>query len=362
MKLSLGENMRFLRKEKKMTQEELAEALGVSFQTVSRWETGLCYPDMEMLPDIAGFFSVTVDKLLGTDKALERRRVEEYLNRFREAASRGDVEECIRVAREGVAEYPHEYALLNKLMYALFMAGDSGGGIPDWEENRQKYDAEVTALGEHIMKHCPDQEIRLEAVGRLAFNHCEMGRRAIGRRIYETLPPMRLCREQQIRWGLEEEEKLSFLREKLQSSYDALDAAMYTLMWARLLPDEQLLQVWKKRRELRRLVYDGADPVDSWRQTDDHCVLAKIYARLGLRDEALGELALAAQCARVFDTRPESAAFFSLLLGKREIRRGDFETDDARPLSQILREKWMASRDFDGMRDSREFQSILAEP
>ena len=41
---------------------------------------------------------------------------------------------------------------------------------------RQKYDSEITMLGERIMKYCPDQNIRLEAVGRLAFQHCSKAR------------------------------------------------------------------------------------------------------------------------------------------------------------------------------------------
>lgn len=89
-------------------------------------------------------------------------------------------------------------------MYALFLAGDSDGNIPEWQENMRKYDSEITMLGERIMKYCPDQDIRLEAAGRLAFNHCEMGRREIGRAIFETLPSQKYCREAQIWWGLDE--------------------------------------------------------------------------------------------------------------------------------------------------------------
>ena len=66
-------------------------------------------------------------------------------------------------------------------MYALFLSTDEDGNIPEWKENMEKYDAEITALGERIMKYCPDQNIRLRAMSRLAFNHCEMGRKEIGR-------------------------------------------------------------------------------------------------------------------------------------------------------------------------------------
>lgn len=54
-----------LRKRKKIAQKELADALGIAVQTVSKWENDVCMPDISMLPDIAAFFRVSVDELLG---------------------------------------------------------------------------------------------------------------------------------------------------------------------------------------------------------------------------------------------------------------------------------------------------------
>ncbi len=54
-----------LRKKKQMKQIELAASLGVSVQTVSKWENEICMPDISLLPDIAAFFQVSVDELLG---------------------------------------------------------------------------------------------------------------------------------------------------------------------------------------------------------------------------------------------------------------------------------------------------------
>lgn len=54
-----------LRKQKGISQQVLAEALGVSFQTVSKWENNTTMPDITLLPDIAGYFDVSVDQLLG---------------------------------------------------------------------------------------------------------------------------------------------------------------------------------------------------------------------------------------------------------------------------------------------------------
>ena len=69
MNLTIGKNIRALRKQQSITQEALAEHLGVSYQSVSRWENEITYPDMELLPAIAGFFSVSVDALLGIPEA-----------------------------------------------------------------------------------------------------------------------------------------------------------------------------------------------------------------------------------------------------------------------------------------------------
>ncbi|HBL85331.1 MAG: hypothetical protein A2Y17_01990 [Clostridiales bacterium GWF2_38_85] len=63
--LKINEQIAFLRKQKGITQEELAQALGVTNQSVSKWESAVCCPDIQLLPDIATYFGVTVDELLG---------------------------------------------------------------------------------------------------------------------------------------------------------------------------------------------------------------------------------------------------------------------------------------------------------
>ena len=65
MKLNIGENIRKNRTRLGWTQTQLAEQLGTSVQSVSRWESGGGYPDMELLPELAKIFGVTVDNLLG---------------------------------------------------------------------------------------------------------------------------------------------------------------------------------------------------------------------------------------------------------------------------------------------------------
>lgn len=360
MILNIGDTIKHLRKERDITQDELADILGVSYQSVSRWETGACYPDIELLPTISDFFGITVDKLLGIDERVEQEKISQYLNRFQRAISMGKVYDCIAIAREGIAEYPNNYVLLNKLMYALFISGDSDGNIPEWKENMEKNDAEITALGERIMKYCPDQNIRLEATARLAFNHCEMGRNEIGRAIYENLPSIKFCKENQVWRSLADDEELPYLRNKIKQDYESLRSYIWLLADSRCITDEESIIAIKKVFELEKLVYDSAVTPEGWGASKLQVDIAKLYARTGNHSLALEHLKRGAIAAKAFDKRPEEQSFYSVLLGNVTAKKIDFETSDTRPLAEIMRDKWLSSSDFDVIRSTNEFKDIIS--
>lgn len=82
MKLMLGANIRELRRKKHITQEQLADQLGVSCQSVSRWENDTCYPDMELLPAMSRIFSVSIDRLLGVSEEDKHDKLMELLKQI----------------------------------------------------------------------------------------------------------------------------------------------------------------------------------------------------------------------------------------------------------------------------------------
>ena len=358
MELNIGNQIKRLRRERDITQEEFASVLGVSYQSVSRWENNTCYPDIELLPTIADFFGISIDRLMGVDEAAGKSKVAQYTSRFQDAVSQGRIDDCISIARNGVAEYPNNYELLNRLMYVLFLSGDSDGNIPEWQENMQKYDSEITMLGERIMKYCPDQNIRLEAAGRLAFQHCEMGRKELGRAIYETLPSQKYCKEVQMWWALNEDEKLPFVHNRIRAGYSSLCHGIYLLLSERLLPDEELLKICEKQFALDTLVFDGAPPA-SWRVANTHVMMSAVFARMKKCAQMYAQLEAAATAAKAFDNRTDTVEIPTLLQGKVVQRKTDFETTDSRTLCEIMRDKWLASEDFDGVRDAERFKDIL---
>lgn len=68
MEKKVNQQIAKLRKERKITQEQLAKAVGVTNQSVSKWEKGICCPDIQLLPEIAEFFGVCIDELFGNQK------------------------------------------------------------------------------------------------------------------------------------------------------------------------------------------------------------------------------------------------------------------------------------------------------
>ncbi len=90
MKLLIGENIRNFRKRNDLTQEEMANRLGVTYQSVSRWENGSTYPDLELLPAISEVLGVTVDELLGMPQAEKEKRALEAFDQLRRECMKSD--------------------------------------------------------------------------------------------------------------------------------------------------------------------------------------------------------------------------------------------------------------------------------
>ena len=118
MELQIGNRIRELRKASGMTQEQLAEQIGISLQAVSKWENNIALPDISLVPALARIFGVTTDELFAYDLTEMREEIERYVReavRLRES----DPAESRRILEEGLRKYPDNDTLLNNLLYVL---------------------------------------------------------------------------------------------------------------------------------------------------------------------------------------------------------------------------------------------------
>ena len=111
MRLPISQVIKRLRKEKNITQEELAKVLNVTYQSVSRWENDLAYPDVELIPLIASYFDVTTDVLFGTDETTVEYKRQEYLKIIEEQEniySDEDFKRFEKTLKEAIKNFPKD--------------------------------------------------------------------------------------------------------------------------------------------------------------------------------------------------------------------------------------------------------------
>ncbi|MCR5293688.1 MAG: helix-turn-helix domain-containing protein [Lachnospiraceae bacterium] len=131
MKLTLAENIRTFRKERRLTQEQFAEAMGVTVGSVYKWETGQATPELSMLVEIADFFDASMDVLLGYK--VKDNRIAAIEERLREFCRVRDPE-ALAEAEKALKKYPNSFEVVHGCaqVYAFF-----GVGSKDHAETRR---------------------------------------------------------------------------------------------------------------------------------------------------------------------------------------------------------------------------------
>ena len=116
--MSFAENLKTIRKKRNITQEQVADILGVSRQAVSKWESGTTMPDVMLIPAIASFFGVSTDELFDFNLVEQERRVAELCA---EAAKYrfSDPAKSEKMLRDGLKQYPGNDIILNNLLYTI---------------------------------------------------------------------------------------------------------------------------------------------------------------------------------------------------------------------------------------------------
>ena len=118
--INLATNIMRLRKELHLTQGDLAGFLGVTKASVSKWETGQSYPDIETLPKIATYFGVSIDELLGYEPQMTKTGIRDACDRLRKAFAEQPFEQVHDACKELVRDYYSCYPLLVQIA-ALYL-------------------------------------------------------------------------------------------------------------------------------------------------------------------------------------------------------------------------------------------------
>ncbi|MBI6871782.1 helix-turn-helix domain-containing protein [Clostridium aciditolerans] len=154
-KLLIGEVILKLRKEKGITQEQLGNFIGVSTAAVSKWESGSSYPDITLLPVIATFFNITIDKLLNFKIELSDEEVMKIFSECESLFSNGALDEAIDKCKNYVLKYPSSYYLKLRVGF-LFTMYSWKSSDKEIGKNMINYSIE---LFEDVSQNCSKAEL-----------------------------------------------------------------------------------------------------------------------------------------------------------------------------------------------------------
>lgn len=172
MNLKLGDKIRTLRKTKNISQEVLAQYLGVSFQAVSKWENEDCLPDVTMIPAIAAFFEISTDELFDFNRMETERKVQHAcwdIAQYRYS----DPVKAEKDLRDLLRQYPGNEIVLNNLIYSL--------------QINKHYD-EVIDICKALIESAKEPDCKYDAARILAETYKELGEYALCKEAIDIIP------------------------------------------------------------------------------------------------------------------------------------------------------------------------------
>lgn len=361
MIIYFGENIKKLRKEKELTQEALADFLGVSFQTISKWERGETYPDITTLPIISRFFNVSIDDLLGVNKSREEEKINEYIKLYDEMKLK-DLTLTYDKFKNAVKEFPNDFRILIRYMELLYEVKGFGQG------EYKGISKEIASIYEKIQNHCTNDSIRIRSKvimisHLLTLYSCvpnEEGKYRVHKdylvhaeEIVSTLPSIHDAKELMLM-------SLALNEENYNSTHrNALDELLFILQdtlfgYSYNYQPEKRLKIFMHIQGLINLIFDdGNYGKNCVNRLYNYGHIGHLYHQIGDDENALKYLKITAEYAKELDENPD--------ISEKVMRHYNFgpifrETNLSQFMKIVMVEHYPLSNEF---KSTPEFQEII---
>lgn len=279
MELHIGRIIAQLRKEKGMTQEQLAEKLGISAPAVSKWETGTSYPDIMLLCPLARVLGTDVDALLEYEKNLPKEKVQEYAGHIIKTKQEQGVYAADERLQELLLQYPGSIDLKFYAVALLttFAVQDTGGTDAD----KQRWNRQKRKLLEEIYES-KNMDYLPSAISALATLELQDNRFDEAEKLLDELPePIADASVLRIQLHLKkgEIEKAEEILQKRLFTLLVQANAYLSLMIERTQPDRhKVLELCGIYQKLDEIIYGG--------QGESDIVMAAVYGGMGEEQSA----------------------------------------------------------------------------
>ena len=364
--MSIGSTIKKLRRERDMTQEQLAEYLGITANAVSQWECDKTYPDISQLPVLANLFGVSSDVILGINVGSKDAQIKKIYDEVCELWCMGEREKAEKICREAIIKYPDAYILMEELAHNLSYYGD----IDNLEE--------CIKLFERIRIGSANENSRNFAIGNLCALYIKIGKTDMAKELATTIPQQIFTREQCVRMTLHGKELAEDVLLQTDKYFNDFIFDLRNLMIPfgsdhPLFSTTELLELWKKVIGFSNIFYENGDyGFDEHILIEAHYHIALLHLRLGNTDSALDELESMLGHIKNYDnylkglfgnhvTIPNEKRHTSLLV--RPIRSDDPRlivtvSDNCSESSAVEYLRNLSDNAFDSIRNCKRFSAV----
>lgn len=326
---NIGEIIRELRKRDGITQEKLAESLGVSFQSVSRWENGLAWPDVTLIPFLARYFRVSADTLFDMEDWGTAEREKYYDMTYIQYRRDGKLALRKELMEQAVREFPHKHHYIMNLAEDLEAYAD-GTRVQREEYAEGEFSGRIRRLCQRVLEESRDSRERCRSVRLLCSSYVSAGNLPEALRLAQEAWDMEHCREVLLGQILSGEEKLHQLQENILKAVDYAAATMVDIVFRK---DEGLTDGFSNEEKIQYILaanrlYETVMPDGNYQFY--HRIVGWNYRRLAElcllkedREKAMRYLLLAEREASTFDNLQEFR-YTSPMLNRLEFHPEDY--------------------------------------
>ena len=186
--MKMSEQIRLHRKNLGLTQEQVANYIGVSTPAVNKWEKGSTYPDISLLPALARLLKIDMNELFSFCEELTELEIAQFSKKLSETALNKNIDSAFEMATKKIQEYPRCDSLI--YMAATILDSALTLSAPD-EEIKKKYESKIMVWLEQSA-NSQDQKIKISAVYMLAAKYIRLQDYEKARLLLEEIPDINI--------------------------------------------------------------------------------------------------------------------------------------------------------------------------